>query len=120
MQVFAFIDTNVLLHYRFFREVDWAAALGESEVVLVLAPAVLSELDEHKWSGSRREKARAKAVLKTIDEIELAAETVGIRAGVGVMGIGHEPAEAASMTTGFSPPCWRFAKNAALMIKCCW
>ena len=51
MEVFAFIDTNVLLHYRFFRDVDWAAALDEPEVVLVLAPVVLSELDDHKWSG---------------------------------------------------------------------
>ena len=23
MQTFAFIDTNVLLHYRFFRDVNW-------------------------------------------------------------------------------------------------
>ena len=94
MEVFAFIDTNVLLHYRFFCDVDWAAALDEPEVVLVLAPVVLSELDGHKWSGSRREKARAKGVLKAIDEIELAAEAIGIRAGVSVMSIGHEPAEA--------------------------
>ena len=41
MEVFAFIDTNVLLHYRFFRDVDWVAALDEPEVVLVLAPVVL-------------------------------------------------------------------------------
>ena len=94
MKVFAFIDTNVLLHYRFFRDVDWAAALDEPEVVLVLAPVVLSELDGHKWSGSRREKKRAKGVLKAIDKIELGAEAIGIRAGVSVMSIGHEPAEA--------------------------
>ena len=94
MEVFAFIDTNVLLHYRFFRHVDWVAALEEPEVVLVLAPVVLSELDDHKWSGSRREKARAKSVLKAIDEIELADEAIGIREGVSVMSIGHEPAEA--------------------------
>ena len=94
MKVFAFIDTNVLLHYRFVRDVDWAAALDEPEVVLVLAPVVLSELDNHKWSGSRGEKARAKRVLKAIDEIELAAEAIGIGKGVSVMGIGHEPAEA--------------------------
>ena len=94
MKVFAFIDTNVLLHYRFFLDVDWVAALDEPEVVLVLAPVVLSEIDDHKWSGSRREKARAKGVLKAIDEIELAAEAIGIREGVSVMGIGHEPAEA--------------------------
>ena len=94
VEVFAFIDTNVLLHYSFFCDVDWAAALDEPEVVLVLAPVVLSELDDHKWSGSRREKARAKGVLKAIDKIELAAEAIGIRKGVSVMGIGHEPAEA--------------------------
>ena len=94
VKVFAFIDTNVLLHYCFFLDVDWGAALDEPEVVLVLAPVVLSELDDHKWSGSRREKARAKGVLKAIDEIELADEAIGIRAGVSVMGIEHEPAEA--------------------------
>lgn len=95
VQVFAFIDTNVLLHYRFFRDVDWAAALGVPEVILVLSPVVLAELDDHKWSGSRREKSRAKAVLKAIDDMELAADAVGVRAGVSVVGIGHEPDETA-------------------------
>ena len=47
MEVFAFIDTNVLLHYRFFRDVDWAAALDEPEVVLVLAPVVHRH---HVWA----------------------------------------------------------------------
>ena len=52
MKVFAFIDTNVLLHYRFFRDVDWAAALDEPEVVLVLAPVVLgSESGDQVWKG---------------------------------------------------------------------
>ena len=27
LRVFAFVDTNVLLHYRFFADVDWAAQL---------------------------------------------------------------------------------------------
>lgn len=31
MEIFVFIDTNVLLHYRFFDEVDWAAQLGVDE-----------------------------------------------------------------------------------------
>ena len=76
MPVFAFIDTNVLLHYRFFRDVDWAAVVSAPEVVLVFAPVVLSELDEHRRSGSRREKPRAKAVLQDIDDLGLATDAV--------------------------------------------
>ena len=56
MQVYAFIDTNAPLHYSFFRDVDWAAVVGVRKVVLVFAPVVLTELDHHKWSGSRRER----------------------------------------------------------------
>jgi hypothetical protein len=71
VQVFVFVDTNVLLHYQFFDVVDWSAQLGVAHVTLVSAPVVLSELDRHKWAGSRREKARAKSVLKTIDSFGL-------------------------------------------------
>ncbi len=66
MQAFVFIDTNVLLHYRSFDEVDWPGQLGATAVTLVFAPVVLTELDRHKWSGSRREKARAKSTLKKL------------------------------------------------------
>ena len=60
MRVFAFVDTNVLLHYRFFRDVDWAEELGADEATLVFAPVVVEELDEQKWAGTRRARARAK------------------------------------------------------------
>ena len=73
VRVFGFVDTNVLLHYRFFADVDWAAQLGVHAVTLVFAPVVLSELDQHKWNGGRREKSRAKAVLKKLDSLGLSA-----------------------------------------------
>ena len=55
--VYAFVDTNVLLHYKFFRHTDWPTSLGASEVVLVFTLVVLHELDNKKWSGSRLEGA---------------------------------------------------------------
>ena len=93
MQVYAFIDTNVLLHYSFFRDVDWAAVVGVRKVVLVFAPVVLTELDHHKWSGSRRERKQAKVVIKALDELGLSKMPVRLREGVGVMAIANEPNE---------------------------
>lgn len=94
METYAFVDTNVLLHYRFFRDVDWAAALGVRPVTLVFAPVVLAELDQLKWAGSRREKSRAKAVLAALDDLGLAATSVALRPGVNVAAASLEPDEA--------------------------
>ena len=60
LRVFAFIDTNVLLHYRFFRDVNWATELCTEEATLVFAPVVVEELDKRKWAGGRRDRVRAK------------------------------------------------------------
>ncbi len=89
--IYAFVDTNVLLHYKFFRHIDWPTALGVSEVVLVFAQVVLHELDNKKWSGSRREKARARSVLKALDEFKLSTDKVTVTAGFKIMAIGTEP-----------------------------
>ncbi len=94
MRAFVFIDTNVLLHYQFFDEVDWSAPLGVAHVTLVFAPVVLSELDRHKWAGSRREKARAKSVLTRIDSLGLSTMPVKVRTGVDAVALDAEPADA--------------------------
>lgn len=60
--MFALTDTNVFIHYEFFKNVDWAEELGAREVTLVIPPVVLEELDKRKWAGTRREKERAKTV----------------------------------------------------------
>lgn len=68
VEAFVFIDTNALLHYQFFDEVDWPAQFGVTNVTLVFAPIVLAELDRHKWSGSRHERARkASRALRVAD-----------------------------------------------------
>ena len=94
MQVFAFIDTNVLLHYRFFRDVNWAKELRAEEVTLVFAPVVVEELDKRKWAGARRERVRAKKVLKALKDLGLSATPVAMRPSVRIMALDEEPADA--------------------------
>ena len=91
---FALTDTNVFIHYEFFRNVDWAAELGARPVTLVLPSVVLEELDKRKWAGTRREKERAKAVLRTLKELGLSTTPVEIRPGVSVMALDDEPDDA--------------------------
>jgi hypothetical protein len=91
MRAFVFVDTNVLLHYQFFDEVDWPRQLLAGAVTIIFAPVVLAELDRHKWSGSRREKARAKSVLKKVATLSLSATPVTVRAGVEAVALDAEP-----------------------------
>ena len=94
MHAFVFEDTNVLLHYQFFDEVDWHKKLGVTSMTLVFAPVVLAELDRHKWSGSRREKARAKSVLKKIAALGLSTTPVSLRPGLDAIALDAEPPDA--------------------------
>ena len=93
-QVFAFVDTNVLLHYQFFRDVNWAKELRADEATLVFAPVVVDELDQRKWAGARRERARAKRVLRALKDLGLSVTPVEMRPGVRIVAIDEEPPDA--------------------------
>lgn len=93
MNAFVFVDTNVLLHFHLFDEVDWPALLNTAKVTLVFAPIVVAELDRHKWSGSRREKDRAKVVLKKIATLRLSTTPVNVRRNVDAIALDAEPAD---------------------------
>ena len=94
MRVFAFIDTNVLLHYRFFRDVNWATELHADTATLVFAPVVVEELDKRKWAEARRDRVRAKNVLKALKDLGLSAAPVTMRPSVEIMALDEEPADA--------------------------
>jgi hypothetical protein len=94
METFAFVDTNLLLHYQLFTEVDWHKQLDVPEVTIVFAPAIVSEVDDHKWSGARREKARAKSVIKKMLSVGLSSTPVRLRPGVRAMTLDEEPSDA--------------------------
>ena len=93
MRVFAFIDTNILLHYQFFRDVNWAKELRAEEATLVFAPVVVEELDKWQWAGARRERVRAKKVLKALKALGLSTTPVAMRPDVKIMALDEEPAD---------------------------
>ncbi len=62
-----FPDTNVFLHYR-VREIPWSKLAGADEVVIMVAPGVTRELDQHKYSPSRSLKRKAEKALHLIRE----------------------------------------------------
>lgn len=94
MAVFVFIDTNVLLQYRLFDEVDWAKELGVPQLTLVFAPVVFTELDKFRWGGTRRQKDRSRAVVKRLNALALSMAPVTVRRGVDAIGLDTEPADA--------------------------
>ena len=93
MRLFAFIDTNILLHYQFFRDVNWANELRAEEATLVFAPVVVEELDKRKWAGARRERVRARKVLKALTDLGLSTTPVAMRTGVKILALDEEPAD---------------------------
>ncbi len=45
-----FLDTNSLIHYRLFSEIDWINELATKEVEIIICPTVLQELDRKKFA----------------------------------------------------------------------
>jgi len=61
-----FPDTNVWLHFKPAREVDWCALTGAPSVRLVVCGQVLDELDEKKYDSRLSDRAtRALAAIKS-------------------------------------------------------
>ena len=77
MTLHAFPDTNTLLEFEMFDQVDWPSILNVPDVCLIIAPIVISELDKHKNnSGNPRLQKRARTVLrKLLPLLEEAART---------------------------------------------
>lgn len=94
--VYCFLDTNILLEFETFDDVDWPKVLNAKQVCLVLAPVVISELDKHKtdYNNARRQK-RARMLLPKITkltEIETIADRLPqVRRNVTLMVLPNEP-----------------------------
>lgn len=80
--VFAFLDTNILLHFTYFDQIDWPLELGYQRVCLVIAPTVLAELEKYKYDrDSQRRQERSRKVSRHLYQIGR-AEPPGIPATV--------------------------------------
>ncbi|MDB5230772.1 MAG: hypothetical protein JWN76_1577 [Chitinophagaceae bacterium] len=65
-----FLDTNIFLHFRDFDQIDWAALLNSNgPFEFMIAPAVMAELDAHKYNASKRVSRIAKKILPRIEQI---------------------------------------------------
>ena len=84
--MYCFVDTNILLHYQFFMEINWCDELKAKHVVLVVCPVVLSELDEKKSPYcDSRVASRARTVISKLAEIGKPDKEVQIRPDVGLL-----------------------------------
>lgn len=93
--VHCFLDTNILIHFQMFDEVDWCEILAAKQVYLMFAPVVIGELDQHKnntsneWRQKRARKvvAKLKALLKDVPS----GNPARVRPGVLLLEITREP-----------------------------
>jgi len=92
--IYCFIDTDVLIHFQTFDEVDWLSAISAKTVCLVLGATVMAEINDLKdratdWRGKRARKivSKLRAKLKDVDP----GQPVEIRSGVFLMDIPTEP-----------------------------
>lgn len=68
--LFCFVDTNILIQFQTFDEVDWADKLQSPFVRLMLAPAVLSEIDKFKDDHTNgRRRSRVRMILAKLREL---------------------------------------------------
>lgn len=66
-----FIDTNSLIHYTLFTEVDWLTELNLDEIELVICSTVLHELDEKKLSANSEDlRNRCRKIVSKLGEFE--------------------------------------------------
>lgn len=87
------VDTNVLLHYQSFDEVDWRIFASGEPILLAIIPNVLRELDNKKFSESPRVRDRAKKVLKKVAAlVKKNDRSVSFREGCEILLFGHIPA----------------------------
>jgi rRNA-processing protein FCF1 len=67
-EVHAVLDTNVVLHYRPVRDVDWPSVLGSSKTVRLVIPLrVIDELDVKKAARSPALARRAASRLRDLE-----------------------------------------------------
>jgi len=89
---YAFLDTNIFLHFVGVDQIDWLHELSCDHVVLVVAPIIIQQLNEKKDSpGSRKLRDRAGSALKKLDLYSEQEPPIKIREGVELRFRPNEP-----------------------------
>ncbi|PYK00858.1 MAG: hypothetical protein DME23_05885 [Verrucomicrobia bacterium] len=89
---YLFVDTNVLLHYRRLEEIDWLTLSKSGEVVIVLCPAVIRELDHHKVTHPQNKfRKRAQEIITSLHSRLSGVDADVIRDGVRLEFLAEDP-----------------------------
>jgi rRNA-processing protein FCF1 len=89
--MYAFVDTNSLLHYPLPDQHDWLALTKSKEVAIVIAPVVIRELNRHKDKPETRKlRDRAVTVLKWLDRY-IDEPSAALRPGMKLLLLPFEP-----------------------------
>lgn len=92
-EVYCFLDTDILLHFTDFDQVDWRTFLNAKQVYLVLPITIIYELNKHKDDGSKPGlQQRARYLLPKIAKLVLGNnEPVHIKEDVFLIALRKEP-----------------------------
>lgn len=71
-------DTNVLVHYQRIDKIDWVTVTGSRPVRIVIAHAVLDELDDKRYAQSAKTAERARRAVVPLDERWQALQETGV------------------------------------------
>lgn len=63
------LDTNSLIHFRFFTDLPWSELFDDEKFSIVLPHPVIKELDKHKISQKENLQNRARKILSNIQKI---------------------------------------------------
>lgn len=67
---YIFLDTNIFIHFKHFEDIDWSSIINKSsDITIVIAPTVLSELDVHKYNTNKKIASRVKKILPCIESL---------------------------------------------------
>lgn len=62
--VYAFLDTNVLMHYKVFEGMPWTSILSDDNITFIICQRVFDEIDKHKDGNKTKLRNRAKIINK--------------------------------------------------------
>lgn len=83
MSKMVFLDTNVYLHYQLFDQINWPKVLKASEVMIVVPPVTIRELNRHKELHPRSQvKERAGTVIRKLQTLFVSGSQAHVRDGV--------------------------------------
>lgn len=65
---YVFIDTNVLIHFHDFEQINWNEVTNSSdEITIVIASTIVDELDKHKYNSNKKVSRKVKKLLPRLE-----------------------------------------------------